>query len=197
MASKKLDLKRFAFPGIFIVVLAAMAAAVLLPREIATAQIDKKSVTADASLPLIKGASGFPVPRFVSLKAGRANVRIGPSTKHHVVWVYSRKGLPVEVVAEFEHWRRIRDSDGEEGWVYHSLLSGERTALIAPWRKGTRISLMDTPAATGEPVVSMEAGVLGTVAECNGQWCQFSASGFSGWISQELLWGIYPNEKIS
>ncbi len=75
-------------------------------------------------------ASGLPVPRFVSLKSDRVNVRAGPTKDHDVVWVYARSALPVEVTAEFENWRRIRDWEGAEGWVYHSLLSGRRTAII-------------------------------------------------------------------
>src|SRR5262252_6644676 len=77
-------------------------------------------------------ASGLPIPRFVSLKADRVNVRAGPTKDHDVAWVYTRSGLPVEVTAEFENWRRIRDWEGAEGWVYHSLLSGRRTATVAP-----------------------------------------------------------------
>ena len=74
--------------------------------------------------------SGLPVPRFVSLKADRVNVRGGPDKDHDVSWVYTRVGWPVEIIAEFENWRRIRDSDGSEGWVYHSMLSGKRTAVV-------------------------------------------------------------------
>ena len=74
--------------------------------------------------------AGLPVPRFVSLKADRVNVRGGPDKDHDVSWIYTRVGWPVEITAEFENWRRIRDSDGSEGWVYHSLLSGKRTAAV-------------------------------------------------------------------
>jgi len=74
--------------------------------------------------------SGLPVPRFVSLKADRVTVRGGPDKDHDVSWIYTRVGWPVEITAEFENWRRIRDSDGSEGWVYHSLLSGKRTAAV-------------------------------------------------------------------
>src|ERR1700704_6452203 len=79
--------------------------------------------------------SGLPVPRFVSLKSDKVNVRAGPTKDHDVAWVYNRAALPVEVTAEFENWRRIRDWEGAEGWVYHSLLSGKRTALVAPQSK--------------------------------------------------------------
>ena len=74
--------------------------------------------------------SGLPVPRFVSLKTDRVNVRGGPDKDHDVTFIYTRVGWPVEITAEFENWRRIRDSDGSEGWVYHSLLSGKRTAVV-------------------------------------------------------------------
>ena len=82
------------------------------------------------------GTSGLPVPRFVSLKSDKVNVRAGPNKDHDVAWVYNRAALPVEVTAEFETWRRIRDWEGAEGWVYHSLLSGKRTALVSPQSKG-------------------------------------------------------------
>ena len=74
--------------------------------------------------------SGLPIPRFVSIKTDRVNVRGGPDKDHDVAWIYTRVGWPVEITAEFENWRRIRDSDGTEGWVYHSLLSGKRTAVV-------------------------------------------------------------------
>src|SRR5262245_43789677 len=71
--------------------------------------------------------SGLPLPRFVSLKPDRVNVRGGPTRDHEVAFVYTRAGLPVEITAESDNWRRIRDWEGSEGWVYHSLLSGKRT----------------------------------------------------------------------
>src|ERR1700688_2993094 len=93
-----------------------------------------------AAMPIVRSAraandlsegSGLPVPRFVSLKSDHVNVRGGPNKDHDVAWVYTRPALPVEITAEFENWRRIRDRDGTEGWVYHSLLSGKRTAYVA------------------------------------------------------------------
>src|SRR6185437_12015887 len=74
--------------------------------------------------------SGLPIPRFVSLKSDKVNVRGGPNRDQEVRWVYTRAGMPVEITAEFENWRRIRDWEGSEGWVYHSLLSGKRTAVV-------------------------------------------------------------------
>ena len=87
-------------------------------------------------------ASGLPVPRFVSLKADRVNVRSGPNKDQEVRWVYTRAGMPVEITAEFENWRRIRDWEGAEGWVYHSLLSGKRTAVVVPKIKDKLVSAL-------------------------------------------------------
>ncbi len=87
-------------------------------------------------------ASGLPVPRYVSLKSDHVNVRAGPTKDNDVAWVYTRSGLPVEITAEFENWRRVRDSEGAEGWVYHSLLSGRRTAVVTMKSEGrTRAAL--------------------------------------------------------
>src|SRR6187401_1392113 len=88
------------------------------------------AATAAAQVPT-GSVSGLPVPRFVSLKSDKVNVRAGPAREQDVAWVYSRAALPVEVTAEFENWRKIRDWEGAEGWVYHSMLSGRRTALVS------------------------------------------------------------------
>lgn len=143
------------------------------------------------------GASGQPIPRFVSLKSSKVNVRRGPSNEHQVAWVYSRQGLPVEIIAEFEHWRRIRDSDGEEGWVYHSLLSGRRTATVSPWKEGGTVLMRQRPDDDSRPVAQLQSGVLATVQECSGTWCRLEVGGYSGWLHQNILWGVYPGEKIN
>jgi len=141
--------------------------------------------------------SGLPLPRFVSLKSDHVNVRGGPNKDHDVAWVYTRPALPVEITAEFENWRRIRDRDGAEGWVYHSLLSGKRTAYVAKPKTPTELVRLYESADATSPVRAMlEAGVLGNVKRCNGRWCRFTGNGFDGWIEQDRLWGVYPNEKI-
>lgn len=141
-------------------------------------------------------ASGLPIPRFVSLKSDRVNLREGPSKDHRTSWVFQRAGLPVEITAEFETWRRIRDSEGAEGWVLHSLLSGRRTALVAPWSKQSALPLYSQPNSRADTVAELQPGVLGTLKACNGAWCRLVGSGFDGWIPQDKLWGAYPGEKL-
>jgi len=143
-------------------------------------------------------ASHLAIPRFVSLKSDRVNVRAGPTKDHDVAWVYTRAGLPVEITAEYENWRRIRDWEGAEGWVYHSLLSGRRTGLIQPSAKATDDYIPIYAAADAKSSITarLQKGVLGKVKHCSGSWCRISGEGFDGWVEQERLWGVYPNEKV-
>jgi SH3-like domain-containing protein len=137
--------------------------------------------------------SKLPLPRYVSLKSDRVNLHEGPSKDHRTLWLYERAGLPVEITAEFEIWRKIRDSEGTEGWVLHSLLSGRRTALVAPWKKEPQI-LAASDRTT--PVARLAPGVIGMLKRCDGQWCRIMGQGFDGYMKQENLWGVYPGEKV-
>src|ERR1700751_5997914 len=89
-----------------------------------------------ASAQIARGPSGLPLPRFVTLKSKRVNLRVGPSNDYAVAWLYLKAGLPVEIIQEYDNWRQIRDSDGTEGWVSQALLSGNRAAIAAPWMRG-------------------------------------------------------------
>jgi SH3-like domain-containing protein len=140
--------------------------------------------------------SGLPIPRYVSLKSDRVNLREGPSKDHRTIWVFQRAGLPVEITAEFEIWRKVRDSEGAEGWVLHSLLSGRRTALVTPWKKGVESILYNRPSLTSAPLAKLQPNVLANVRSCDGAWCRVWGDGFDGFIQQTNLWGVYPNEKI-
>jgi SH3-like domain-containing protein len=146
-----------------------------------------------------RGKSGLPLPRFVSLKSGRVNSRIGPGVTYAVDWMYLKAGLPVEIIQEFDNWRKVRDADGAEGWINQSLLSSRRTAIVTPWQKGkkTQISLLEEPAARSSVVAVIEPGVVGQLKTCNGEWCEVTFDGHTGWMTQTLLWGAYPGEAIA
>ena len=140
--------------------------------------------------------SGLAIPRFVSLKSDRVNVRGGPNKDQDVRWVYTRAGMPVEITAEFENWRRIRDWEGAEGWVYHSLLSGRRTAVVVPNPKTELVPVYASADSKSAEVARLQAGVLASLKSCDGQWCLLSGKNFSGYVRQDRLWGAYPNEKV-
>jgi SH3-like domain-containing protein len=138
----------------------------------------------------------LPLPRFASLKTDRVNLREGPSKDHATKWVYERAGLPVEITAEFEIWRKVRDSEGVEGWVLHSLLSGRRTALVTPTKKGENSKLYTRASASADLAATLQSEVIVNIRRCDGAWCLVDGDGFKGYIEQEKLWGVYPDEKI-
>jgi SH3-like domain-containing protein len=147
----------------------------------------------------------LPMPRYVSLKTDRVNLREGPSKDHRTLWVFQRAGLPVEIVAEFENWRRIRDAEGTEGWVLHSLLSSRRTALVMPWVKGDAgekpVPLLERSGEGNGVVAQLQPGVIANVKTCTSGWCRIMIApgrgrDFDGFMKQDKLWGVYPNESV-
>ena len=147
------------------------------------------------------GGSGLPVPRFVSLKSDRVNMRKGPGTDYPTAWVYRRAGLPLEVIKEFEGWRQVRDADGAAGWVLQSFLSGRRTALVLPWEikpgaPAPKVVLRGNDSDRSRPVAMIEAGVIANLASCDGRWCQVSIDKYQGYIEQKKLWGVYEGEVV-
>ena len=155
----------------------------------------EETVTA-AAQPIAVGPSGLPVPRFVTLKPSRVNVRVGPGQDYDIAWVFVQPGLPVEIIQEYDNWRRIRDSDGTVGWVFQSLLSGSRQAVVAPWDIGTPIPITTDPDDESRVTAFLEPGVLAAVDRCRSGWCRLSDERFTGWIRQDRLWGVYPHEDI-
>jgi SH3-like domain-containing protein len=138
--------------------------------------------------------SGLPLPRFASLRADEANVRTGPGTRYPIDWVFRRKGMPVEIVAEYENYRKIRDWQGASGWVHQSLLTGKRSFIIP----AKPASLHKTPAKAAEVIAKLEPEVTGEIRSCSGDWCRVRvASGVTGWLERTELWGVYKSEPIN
>lgn len=141
-----------------------------------------------------QGASGLPVPRFVSLRADEVNLRAGPGVQYPVEWVYRRRDLPMEVIAEFETWRKVRDWQGTQGWVHQSMLSGKRTFVVT----GDMRTVRGEPKATARAVAMAEPGVVGTFGGCRAaeDWCKVEIGAFEGWLRRVDVWGIYRGEPV-
>ena len=139
-----------------------------------------------------KADSGLPVPRFVSLRAAETNLRAGPGTGYPVEWVLLRRAWPVEVIAEHDTWRRVRDVEGTVGWVHQTMLSGERTVVVI----GAIRTVFDTPAADARPVLRAGPGVVATLIACDVAWCRIEIDGERGWIEREHIFGVLPGEAF-
>jgi SH3-like domain-containing protein len=132
------------------------------------------------------------IPRFVSLRSGEVNVRTGPGTSYPIEWVFTRKGMPVEVVAEFDVWRRIRDIGGTEGWVHRSLLRGVRTVQVV----GSLRDLRRDPSPGAALLARVEPGVIAELKRCTRDWCEIAVGGYDGWLGRDEVWGVYPTETL-
>jgi SH3-like domain-containing protein len=131
-------------------------------------------------------------PRFASLRADLVNLRTGPGERYPIEWVYQRKGLPVEVTAEYDVWRKVRDSDGTEGWVHQRMLAAARNVVV----KGALRTLRADPGPDAAAVARAEPGVIAHLLECRGAWCRLEAQGVKGWLQRADVWGVLPNETV-
>jgi SH3-like domain-containing protein len=149
------------------------------------------------------GASGLPLPRFVSTRSSPINVRVGPGTKYDVAWVFKLPGLPVEITQEYDVWRKIRYVDGDVGWIHQSLLVARRTALVEPFGGAEKAALRARAEDDAPLRAWLEAGLLVSVEKCADGWCKISTQAegdtpaVSGQILEIELWGVYPDEKVN
>ncbi|MEP0338072.1 MAG: SH3 domain-containing protein [Alphaproteobacteria bacterium] len=165
-----------------------MLAAALLPQA-ARAQGPGQASGTTTNTP-----SGQPLPRFVSLRAGEVNMRSGPGVQYPVDWVYRRRHLPIEVIAEFQTWRKVRDHQGTQGWVHQTMLDGERTAIVL----GRTRTLRAEASSDARALARLEPDVIVRIAVCpkDGGWCRVRAAGFEGWIRRVELWGVRKDEAV-
>lgn len=138
-------------------------------------------------------ATDLPLPRFVSLRSNEIYVRSGPGQKYPVQWIFKKSGLPVEIVLEYDIWRKIKDYDGHEGWVHKSLLSGKRTGFI---HSDKAVSIHKKPNEKSKMLAFLEPEVLVEIDECSHNWCKVNAAGYKGWMPQKMIWGVYESEDF-
>ena len=147
------------------------------------------------AMPVIANAdlgkeTGLRVPRFVSMISSKVNVRAGPGTRYPIKWVFQRKTLPVQIIAESDTWRKIRDFEGIEGWVHQRMLSGRRRAVVT----GAIQQLKKEPQETAKTVALLEPGVILRLEKCSGAWCLVEGGSYEGWIGRQSIWGVDAND---
>ncbi|WP_306754932.1 SH3 domain-containing protein [Paracoccus actinidiae] len=175
------------------------AAIVAASVTLALAGADGVPRSADAQIVRVQDQGGgevrgpvtnLPVPRYVSLKGSEGNARRGPSLSHRIDWVFRHAGMPLRVVAEFGHWRRVEDKDGAGGWIHYALLSGVRTALVTQ----DMVELRSRPHPDANIVARAEMGAIVRLGECEPDWCRISGGGQRGWVPKSSIWGVDANE---
>jgi SH3-like domain-containing protein len=145
--------------------------------------------------PRAVAADGQPaakLPRFASLRSDEVNLRVGPGRNYPIKWVLTRKGMPVEIVAQFEHWREVREPQGSEGWVQERMLIGQRTVMIT----GRVRDLRQGPSGAAAIVARAEPGVVASLLECRPGWCRITADHLTGWVRREEVFGVLPDETV-
>ena len=150
-----------------------------------------------------QNTDGLPLPRFATTRSSPINVRVGPGQKYDLAWIFTKPNMPIEIVAEFDIWRKIRDFDGSEGWIQQNLLSGARAGLVAPWKNGANVPLLAGASADASIRAYLGTGFRVDVRKCDGNWCQVDATShdasghaqtYSGYLKQSDIWGVYENE---
>lgn len=134
-----------------------------------------------------------PLPRMVSLRSDEVNVRTGPGVQYPIKWIFKMKNMPVEIIAEYDTWRKIRDSEGEEGWIHRAMLVGGRSLVITE----PVATLREEPDIHAAPVARLALGLVAEISECNSSWCHVSVDGYDGWILRSKVWGVYPHEVLN
>ena len=153
--------------------------------------------------PVLAEETKLPLPRFVTTRSKPINVRIGPGTKYGVAWIYEKAGTPVEIIQEFDTWRKIRDADGSEGWLHQNLLQGKRAGIVAPMGTDQQVALLKDRGDDSDVRAWLGPHFRVDIKQCDGSWCEVVATthpktgnpqSYDGYLHQAELWGVYKDE---
>ena len=136
--------------------------------------------------------TGRAIPRYVSIRADEANLRVGPGGQYPIKWRLLRSGMPAQIVDEQGQWREVMLHDGERGWLHAPLLSGARTLYVTV----DRAPIASSPEGNVTPVAYAQRRVILRIEKCEPHWCEVRKGKLRGWISRRLVWGVLPTEII-
>ena len=138
--------------------------------------------------------TGLTLPRFVSLRSHEVNIRTGPGLQYPIKWIYQRKSLPIEITAEYETWRKVKDWEGTSGWVHQSMLTSKRTLITL----NSIQTLKKSNTIKSRVIAQIDPSVIGVIKSCNSksEWCNVEIGDYSGWLRRSQFWGIYVGETV-
>ena len=170
----------------------------VIPAKAGTQRIKKNWVPAFAGMTMLfmtipASAQDRKPPYWASIASGKAMMRTGPGRNYPGIWLYQRRDLPIRIIQTYPNWRKFEDPDGQQGWMLVTLLSDRRTAMVKP---GAPRDMRTEPHANAPVRYRAEAGVVGRIEQCDGTWCRFEVGDRKGYILQQSLWGLLPQERI-
>ena len=187
---KKID-RVLKFLSVFLAISGIFALSVLFfPSPVQAADNNAQNSLTERTV--IRG-SGYPVPRFVTLKKDLAYMRVGPGREYPLDWVYVRENLPLKVISEFDVWRKVVDHEGTTGWLHSSLLSLKRYGLITK----AEVKLYAEPDDTADIVAIAGRNILLEVQYCEKQWCKLATDQVRGWTTRQNFWGVLEDEEVN
>lgn len=134
---------------------------------------------------LFSGAKAVAAERFVSLKSSEINMRVGPGIEYPINWVFMASNLPMQLVAEFGQWRKLRFIDNTEGWVHKNMISYKNTAIVV-----SNIAVLYKYESKSQPVARIEKNVIVRVLKHHKNWVKVSVCRLTGWMLKDDLWGV-------
>ena len=130
--------------------------------------------------------SGLKVPRMVSLKKSLTYVRTGPGKEFPIKLEINQKRHPVEIIAEFNNWRKVKTRSNLSGWIHTQLLSSFKTGLIIK-----ETVLKKRPLNSSKNIAKLLPDLLIKVNKCKLKWCNievFQNKKFVGWVMKKNIW---------
>ncbi len=127
---------------------------------------------------------------YLSVVVKKANVRMSPDDSAEVLWQVW-KYMPVEIIAYRGDWRKIRDLDGDKGWMHKSMLGEIPTVMV----KRQDAKLRKTRG--GKVVWILDRGFAMRVFSIRGRWIEVSdLDEASGWIRVRDVWGFTTKQAL-
>jgi SH3-like domain-containing protein len=137
-------------------------------------------------------AAADKLPRFASLRSDEVNLRVGPGENYPIEWVLKRKDMPIEIIEQFENWRRVQDWQGDKGWLLDRMITAKREVVV----NGTVRALHQAPDVASPIVARAEPGVIARLIALQGPWCRIEADGYSGWLRRDEVWGVLADDAL-
>ena len=128
--------------------------------------------------------TGFEIPRYASLKSNDSNLRVGPSTNYPILIKYIENDFPIQIIEEYQDWRKIIDINNNSGWLHKRLIKGNRSGIIVSLND-KNILVYNT--VFGKIIGEVSPGSIVNLKKCKQNWCLIKIGNHKGWINKKYL----------